>query len=301
MKKILLTGVSGFIGRHCLPIFKNKNYEVHAVYLKNPGENDSNINWHRVDLLDSDQTKSLIEKIRPTHLLHFAWFAKPGEYWTSVENVRWVQASLNLMQTFAEKGGQRVVMAGTCAEYDWRHETFSEDATPLLPNTMYGTCKNSLQAILKKYSEQVGISSAWGRIFFAYGPFENPTRLVPSVINSLLAGEPALCSHGHQIRDFLYVEDVAEAFAALLDSEIQGPINIASGKPVALREIILKIAEQLRRTDLIRFGAIPPNENDPERMVGDANRIISELKWSPKYELEHGLEQTIKWWKNQYN
>lgn len=299
MKKVLLTGATGFIGQHCLPFFENKNYEVHAVYLDAPGEEYPNIHWHQADLLSSDQISDLIERICPSHLLHFAWFAKPGEYWTSPENVRWVQASLNLMQKFAQKGGRRIVMAGTCAEYDWGYESLSETETPLRPNTLYGTCKNSLQSILNQYSKQVGISSAWGRIFFVYGPFEQPTRLVPSVINSLLAGKPALCSHGNQVRDYLYIADVAEAFVALLDSDIQGPINIALGKPVAIKEIILTISEKLGRTDLIRFGAIPPAENDPQYLVGDNKRLSSELGWFPKYELGKGLAQTIEWWKNQ--
>ena len=72
-------------------------------------------------------------------------------------------------------------------------------------------------------------------IFFLYGPHEPPGRLIPSVIQALLKGEFARCSHGRQIRDFLYVEDVAEAFVALLDSDITGPVNIASGSPTPRR------------------------------------------------------------------
>lgn len=299
MKKVLITGATGFIGRHCLPFLMHQNCEVHAVYLNTPGAEGKNIFWHQGDLLDSNQIDDLIEMIRPTHLLHMAWFARPGEFWNSTENLRWVQASLELLQKFTENGGQRAVIAGTCAEYDWQHEILSEEVTPLHPKTLYGVCKNSLQTILAEYSKQVGLALAWGRIFFIYGPFENPSRLVPSVINSLILGKPALCSHGNQIRDFLYVSDAAEAFTTLLDSDIQGPINIASGKPVSLKEIILKTAEKLGRKDLIRLGAIPSPDNDPPFLVGDTKRLSNQLSWSPKYDLESGLGKTISWWKNQ--
>jgi nucleoside-diphosphate-sugar epimerase len=77
-----------------------------------------------------------------------------------------------------------------------------------------------------------GRSSAWGRIFFLYGPHEHPDRLVASVIRSILAGQPARTSHGRQIRDYLYADDVADAFVAVLDRGAQGvsgPYDIGTG------------------------------------------------------------------------
>jgi nucleoside-diphosphate-sugar epimerase len=299
MKKVLVTGATGFVGHHCLlPLLAN-GYEIHAVSSQPAPPSLDDIRWHRIDLLDSEQMTDAVAHIRPTHLLHFAWITTPGKYWIAPENLSWVQASLGLLQTFTRCGGQRVVMAGTCAEYDWRYGYCSEQVTPLAPTTVYGVCKHALQSMLMAFAAQTGLSAAWGRIFFAYGPREHPTRLVPSVIGALLEGEAARCSHGRQIRDFLYIEDVAEAFATLLASDVIGPVNIASGKPVALKDVINLIATLFKRPDLIQLNALPPAAGDPPVLVGDISRLSREVGWGPKYDWEHGLTRTIDWWRTQ--
>ncbi len=135
------------------------------------------------------------------------------------------------MRAFRAAGGTRVVTAGSCLEYDWNYGYCSEVATPLRA----AHALRHLQA--RAAAADVGaddaarwFTSAWGRIFFLYGPHEHPDRLVASVIRSLLAGEPARTSHGNQVRDYLYAGDVADAFVALLESDVTGPINIASGR-----------------------------------------------------------------------
>ena len=297
MKKVLVTGGSGFIGRHCLPLLAAHGYEVHAVSIA-PEDPLPQIHWHVVDLLNPEEVNNLIAKVKPTHLLHLSWYTVMGKYWTSLENIRWVQASLELLRTFAENGGKRVVIAGTCAEYDWKYELYSEQTTPLVPATLYGACKHALQIMVDAFCRQTGLSYAWGRVFFLYGPHEHPDRLVSSVIRSLLQGESARCSHGNQIRDFLHVEDVASAFVALLDSDLTGPVNIGSGKPIAIREVVEIIGELIQQKDLIQLGALPVPPNDPPALIADTHRLQS-ISWRPKYDLNTGLQRTIEWWRAQ--
>lgn len=299
-RRVLVTGAGGFIGRHCLPILISKGFEVHAADVFVPKEKPLGQHWHQVDLLDAKLCAELLATIYPSHLLHFAWYSKPGEYWNSMENIRWVEGSLHLLRVFHMNGGKRVVMAGTCAEYDWRYGYCSEQVTPLKPSTLYGTCKNSLQHLLKEFSQVTGLSSAWGRVFFLYGPHENLRRLVSSVICALLQGEPARCSHGNQIRDFLHVEDVASAFVALLESDVMVPVNIASGQPVALKNVICKIADKLGRRDLVQLGALPEQDNDSRVLIADVGQLSEKVKWQPKFDLDMGLEQTINWWRKQF-
>jgi len=299
MKKVLVTGANGFIGRHTIPLLIKKGFEVHCVDIKLPELRESYTCWHQIDLMDSEKMMKLMSDIQPTHLLHFAWFAVPGEYWTSTENIRWVQASLSLLQAFANNGGKRVVMAGTCAEYDWDYGYCSEKVTPLRPATLYGVCKHSLQMILSAFSKQTGLSSAWGRIFSLYGPYEYPKRLVSSVILNLLQNKTAPCSHGNQIRDFLYVEDVADAFVGLLESNVTGPVNIASGVPVTLKELVYKIANCLDGYKSLKLGAIPIPESEPPVLLADTRILFQEVGWRPKHNLEEGMEETIAWWKSQ--
>lgn len=298
MKRVLLTGATGFIGRHCLPLLSSRGFEIHAVSSKSQLEVNSDIKWHKADLLNSLQIRNLIADVMPSHLLHFAWYAEPGKCWTSQENIRWVQSSLELLQEFVAHGGRRAVMAGTCAEYDWRHGCCIERMTPLAPATLYGTCKHSFQMMLGCLSKQTGLSSAWGRIFFVYGPYEHQSRLASSVICSLLKNERARCSHGDQIRDFLYVKDVAEAFVELLESRVEGPVNIGSGKPVELKEVIRKISYKIKGRDFIQYGVIPVSLDDPPLLVADVRRLTREVGWVPKYDLDKGLDETILWWRS---
>lgn len=300
MKRVLLTGANGFIGRHCLPLLTASDYEVHAVSSKASDNNGDFISWHHVDLLNAKEISALLSVVRPTHLLHLAWCGVPGRYWTEPENLSWVGASLHLLSDFAQHGGQRVVIAGTCAEYDWSSGFCSENSTPLKPKTLYGACKHALQVIVESFAVQTGLSASWGRLFFLYGPYEHPKRLVSSVILSLLKGETALCSHGNQVRDYMYVDDAADAFVKLLDSNLSGPVNIASGEKIKLKEIVHVIANQIKREDLIRLGGIETSTDEPPVIVADVSRLQHELKWRPKCSLVEGIERTIEWWKQHY-
>ena len=147
------------------------------------------------------------------------------------------------------------------------------------------------------FAAGAGLSAAWGRIFFLYGPHEARARLVPSVILSLLDGQAARCTHGQQVRDFLHVEDVADAFAALLDSAVVGPVNVGSGQAVKIAEVVGAIAAQLGRPELVQLGAVAAPANDLPRVVANVRRLREEVHWSPRYDLESGLRQTIAWWR----
>ena len=297
MRKVLVTGASGFIGRQALLPLIEKGFEVHGTYLNEPLKGVGNVEWHKVDLLDLESTNIFMRTLHATHLLHFAWYAVPGQYWTSAENMRWKEATLALLTMFGENGGVRATLAGTCAEYDWTHgqDILSENSS-IKPATLYGKSKHETHLWAEKFSEKNGISLAWGRIFYLYGPCENSVRLVPSVINSLLDNKPALATTGEQILDFLHVEDVASAFAKLLDSNVTGPVNIASGTGVAVRDVVLSIADIMEKRDLVRLGAKQRNLHEPARIVADAKRLQKEVCWNPKYDLATGLQNTILWW-----
>jgi nucleoside-diphosphate-sugar epimerase len=297
MKRVLVTGATGFIGRQSLAPLLARNFEIHAITNAPALSEPAEVRWHSGDLMDAAATAALLAEVRPSHLLHFAWFVEPGKFWTSPENVRWLRASLGLLEAFAAAGGQRVVMAGSCTEYDWRVGECVEGVTALVPASLYGTCKNALQQVLEKFAEEAGLSAAWGRIFFLYGPQEARLRLVPSVILSLLRGEAARCTHGQQVRDFMHVADVADAFAALLDSAVRGPVNVASGQAVKIAEVVGAIAAELGRPELVQLGAVAAPANEPQRVVASVRRLTEEVKWSPRYDLEAGLSQTIDWWR----
>ena len=294
MSRILLTGATGFIGHHVLTRLRDAGHEVHAVTTKERPQGWDRVTWHQADLLRSAE---IMSDVVPEVLLHLAWYVEPGRYWTAPENIRWVEASLALLRAFAGASGRRAVVAGTSAEYDWHAvgRRCHEQRTPLRPATLYGAAKHALHAAAAPYAEQAGFELAWGRIFFVYGPREPQGRLVPSVGRALLAGKPVPTTRGNQVRDFMHVEDAAAAFAALADSNTTGAVNIASGDPVTVRDVIDTLAQLVGRPDLPRRGALPDREGDPPRLVADVSRLREEVGFAPRIALHEGLAGTLEW------
>jgi nucleoside-diphosphate-sugar epimerase len=297
MKRVLVTGGTGFIGQHVIDPLRQRGFEIHVLGRHPPP--DGAVIFHEADVLDLDRTRQAIAAAKCSHLLHLAWYVKPGEYWRAPDNLDWIAASLHLARSFAENGGRRAVTAGTCAEYLWGAERFLEEQTPCQPATLYGASKDALRRILAAYGEVAPLSVAWGRIFFLYGPAEKPGRLVSDAICKLLSRQEFPTSHGLQRRDFMHVSDVAGAFAALVDCDIRGAVNIGSGQAVSVRSILELIGQETDASDLIRFGERPLPGNEPEIIEADTARLFNEVGFKPRYDLAAGLTETIAWWRRQ--
>jgi nucleoside-diphosphate-sugar epimerase len=297
VNRILVTGASGFFGGAALRALQGDN-ELFAVARNIPEEVGAIASWRSVDLLAPRAARAIMENIKPTHLLHFAWNATPGKFWTAKDNLDWVAATLRLYRAFADLGGQRFVGAGTCAEYDWSEASLHESQTPLRPATLYGQAKASTFEMLHAATNQDGVSFAWGRIFFAYGPREQRGRLVSDLVCEILAGGAPACSEGLQERDFMHIDDYGAAFAALLSSDVRGAVNIASGACRPVRDVVQTIADQIGRPDAPKFGARPAAPNDPPRMSAVTDRLHFEVGFQPAYTLEAGIADTISWWRH---
>jgi len=297
-KTVIVTGASGFIGRHCVAAAKHAGYEVHAVSChRRPAHAHPGIFWHTADLLDMDAVKALTAQLRASHLLHIAWIATPRIFWTSEENIRWLASSIELFTGFFANGGRRVVGVGTCAEYAWTTQDLKEDVSALRPDTVYGRCKLALSLALESLATVSGRSAAWARLFFPYGPGEHPDRLIPSVIRGMLAGENVKCTHGRQVRDFIFVEDVADALVAILSSDATGALNVATGHGLSLREVVSLICAKIGGAGLIEFDVLPAPAGDPERVVADLSRLVRDVGWQPAYSIETGIDRAIAAWR----
>jgi nucleoside-diphosphate-sugar epimerase len=307
-KRALISGANGFIGRWSVLPLLERGYEVHALLAARSPQRPlpaqlAGAVIHRIDLLDATAVDSLLGAVQPTRLLHFAWITTPRIYWTSAENFMWVAASLRLVRAFHAYGGTRAVLAGSCAEYDWsRVAVCREEAGPFASSTSaaatpYAICKVALQNMLTSYGATNALSIAWGRIFSPFGPHEHPARLVPSVIQNLLLNQEAPCSHGRQVRNFLHVADVGAAFAALLDSAVEGAVNIGSDERVSIAAVVDNIATQIGRTHLVRLGARLAVTTEPAILVPDVRRLYDEVGWRPEFTLAAGLADTISWWR----
>lgn len=295
MKRLLVTGATGFIGRHVLDQLKEADYEIHVISRNRPSfELSPQVVWHIADLFHQEEIERVMADIGATHLLHLAWEATPGQYVHSPNNYKWVEASMLLWRLFHKYGGRRAVGAGTCAEYEWREQTLSETDAVISTATPYAACKNEFRQSALSFSSEHGLSFAWGRLFFLYGPYEHEGRLVPSVVLPLLRGEVARCTDGLHKRDFLYAGDAARAFIILLDSTEEGIFNLSSGCAIPIIDVVNKIALNFGRPDLVHAGAIPSNGQAP--LVEGDNQRLRSIGWQPEYDLAAGIMKTIEWW-----
>ena len=297
-RRVLVTGASGFLGSYMLPLLVANGHEVHAVSTKpGPHIHADSVAWHVADMLAPEAPGRLLAEVNPEWLVHLAWYTEHGRYWNSLENLRWVEASLRIFTAFAAAGGVRAVCAGTCAEYAWTQALCTEGETPLEPATFYGIAKDATHRVVAGFAERASFELAWARPFLLYGPGEDERRLIPSVTRSLLEGNVADVSDGTLVRDFLHVEDVALAFVALIESEVQGPVNISSGVGVTLREVIERVAQAAGAPGLVRFGAVPRREGDPGELVGNPRRLHDEVLFTPGVSLDAGISATVEWWR----
>jgi nucleoside-diphosphate-sugar epimerase len=189
-----------------------------------------------------------------------------------------------------------LVVAGTFSEYDQDLGYLSE-GSPIRPNTLYGASKAALYQALSLWAPAAGIDLLWPRIFSVYGPAEHPRRFVPAVILAALRGEPTRLSPGEQLRDYLHVGDVAAAIWAAAASGLTGPVNIGSGKPVAIGAIASRIGDLLDRPDLIRLGDLPYRQGDPMFVCANTQLLQCRTGWAPRFDLQAGLRDAIEWWR----
>lgn len=294
-RRILVTGGSGFIGQSLIQNLIARGYEIHAIIHSSCLEEQNGLIQHHIDLFNSDIVDRFLKEYKFKNLIHLAWYVGKGCHSTN-SNLDWSIATLNLVKSFVENGGQKFAGAGSVSEYDYKYGYFLEEETSCNTKTMYGTCKNSIYKILKVYCTQNNCDFKWLRIFNLYGKNEKPQRLMPSVITSCLKGEDIKVSDCLKFQDYLYLEDTVDGIIKVFESDIQGAVNICSGKPVQLREIVNKIAELTNFNGKILWGAIP-SAFDENLTVGN-NEKLKSLNWEQRYSLEEGLKLTVDWWKD---
>ena len=287
-KKVLLTGATGLIGKEIITPLKERGFEIYALTIdkNNPG----GVNWIFCNLFDENSVKKALEEVKPTHLLNFAW-ATTGDYLTSEINFEFVKAGLNLIKIFKENGGNRAVYAGTCFEYEFKDEPLKEGGS-LNPQTLYAVSKNALHQMTEEYCRINNISFGYGRIFYVFGHGENEKRLTAHTINNLRNNREVVINNGDLVKDYMYTKDIAGAFAALLDSSVEGSVNICTGRGISLREYTGYIAKELGKEEYLTIKQEATSQ--PPVIVGDNTRLTQEVGYKIKYDFESAIKEILE-------
>lgn len=288
-KKVLLTGVTGLVGKEVIKPLQDMGFEISAITIddNNP---DNGVNWIKCNLFDENSVKEVFETVQPTHLLNFAW-ATTGDYLTSSINFEFVKTGLNLLKYFQANGGKRVVYVGTCFEYKFKDEPLRE-TDAVNPQTLYAKCKNALHELAEEYCKLNNISFGYGRIFYVYGHGENEKRLTAHLIKTLSENKEVVISNGRLIKDYMYTKDIAGGFAAFLNSDVEGTVNICTGRGISLEDYSKYIAQRLGKSEYLTIN-YDENSNQPPIIVGDNTRLVKEVGYQLQYSFEQAIEEIL--------
>jgi nucleoside-diphosphate-sugar epimerase len=294
--RVFLTGASGFIGAQVTRTLLSRNHQVTILTMPDDPMTRLQALHDRFDTIagtleDTDLLEKSINGFQPEACIHLAWYAEPGKYLDSAQNIQSLVSSLSLFQTLIKAGCRQIVAAGTCFEYDTNFGYLHEN-TPTRPVSLYAAAKLSCCLLGSQLATQAKIHFAWGRIFYPYGPQEDQRRLVPAAIKALKLGTPFPASPGEQIRDYIHVVDVATAFCILMEKQTDGIFNISTGSPVSIRQLLEMLGKLMNRSDLIQLGALPYRSWEPPFICGNNTRLKS-LGWNPSFSLSEGLSDTI--------
>ena len=174
--------------------------------------------------------------------------------------------------------------------------------------TLRDTCNDWLRsrredvetgALAHRTAAELNISFAWLRLFSAYGPYDNPGWLIPSLILKMMQGERPQCTEGTQLWDYLYIKDAALAALAVMETpRATGFFNLASGAPVRIKDIVVKLRDMIAPGMDLQFGEVPFRTDQIMHMEGDPSRLTASTGWTPATTLDQGLEETWAWFRD---
>jgi nucleoside-diphosphate-sugar epimerase len=290
--RILLTGPTGFIGGSLLRRLLAAGHHVAALVHPDQALPDAIRAHPSVQCLVGSLATApwpAIHEFGPTACVHTAWITTPGQYWESPENDRFVEWSLTFAAEFFRGGGTHFVGLGTCAEYAPARVALDEIHSPTQSTTRYARAKNALRLELESLAQQQQTRVAWARLFYPYGVGELHARFCSALLHQLSRGEVVELKTPRSIKDYIYIDDVADALHALLLHRYQGIINVGTGVGTTVRQMAIALATTLDRCDLVRESTVPAV--DPlEHVVADASRLRG-LGWEPKTSLAEGTRR----------
>jgi dTDP-6-deoxy-L-talose 4-dehydrogenase (NAD+) len=282
---VLLTGAAGFIGAHVVRGLIARGDEVLALVrpstpLRRIEAVIDRIRVVTAALEDTARLEAVLKDFQPQVTVHLAWYARPEDYLNAVANLE----SLAVTSAFVERafrfGCRKVIGLGTSLEYA-ASNALRRESDAVDPVSLYASCKLGAWFVCRALARQHGAEVVWGRLFHVHGFGEDAARLIPAVARSLAAGKPFDLSPGLQVRDHLHVSDVAAAIIRLMDPGITGIVNVCSGVPVTLRDVLLAVGDILGKRDLLRFGARPYNPNEVMFLAGDPG-LLRAIGWAPR-------------------
>jgi len=301
--RALVTGATGFVGSHLVRRLLSERVET-AVLVRP----DSNL--YRIadllprlvvvrgDLTTLSECADAIKVFAPEMIFHLAWygagsFRQQNEPAQIFDNLL---GSLQLIQIAQACNCRTLIGLGSVLEYGHYPVPVGED-TPPRPVSLYGAAKYSVGLLAERLCSTYGIRFGWLRLFWAYGPADDPQRMIPYVIRALLSGEQPALTPGEQRWDYLYVDDAVEAiWRFAMTTRADGFFNLGSGETHTIRQVVEQIRDVIDPRVTVSFGQVPYRPNQIMHLQADISRLKS-LGWFPQVGLDVGLRRTVNWFR----
>ncbi len=305
-KRAVLTGATGFVGATLARRLLREGHEVHLLVRHGyaPWRIDAiqqDIQLHEVDLSDAEATTQTIAVIRPEWVFHLAAY---GAYSSQTDVHRIYQTNLtstiNLLEACLKIGFEAFINTGSSSEYGFKDHAPNEKEW-VDPNSYYSAAKVAATLYCRYSAQKHKAHIATLRLYSVYGAYEEPTRLIPTLIIKGLRGELPPLVNPNIARDYIYAEDVNDAYllAAIMPEPEPGAVyNIGTGVQTSLREAVDAARQIMDIPVEPQWGSMPDRQWDTNVWVSDPSAANQALGWHAKYNFTDGLRETVQWFRD---
>lgn len=273
---VLVTGATGFVGRHLVAALLAQGVQVRAVARRLEAAHA--MPWfEQVEFIGADvhdpelDVAALFDGVDA--LVHLAWPGLPN-YQALFHFERNLPADYGFLKRVVASGVQHLLVTGTCFEYGLQSGPLSERAAAQ-PVTAYGLAKHSLHQFLQALQRERPFTLQWARLFYLHGPGQAASSLLASLDRAIDSVDESFnMSGGEQLRDYLAIEDAAQLLVKILGQPaVQGAINCCSGQPISVRGLVEQRLQQRQSSLRLNLGHYPYAGHEPMAFWGDAARL----------------------------
>lgn len=305
MKKVLVTGASGFVGANIVRRLMKDGYDVHIISRTTSNfwrlsDILSEIKDYKVDLKDKKKLEIIVKKINPDYIIHLAIYGgRPNQADETDILESNLLGTINLVNACKNVNYSAFINTGSSSEYGFKSkEIFETDYCN--PTSMYGVTKSAatMYCNYRALIENKNIGTI--RLFSPFGEYEERGRLIPDLIINSLVKKKVKLADPEAVRDFIYIEDVCDIYMKILEEpdHIKGEIfNVGYGQQHSVKFMAEQVKKLVSEDVVLEFNSVPGRKSDTKTWVSNINKIMGKYQWQPKYSMEEGIKKSLMWYK----